>query len=95
MYKTVVKLFSKLQNIKSMEYYSAIKIIIMKTLKNKEKCFHYDVKRKKLNYNTWYIMIASVSKYVCEQEKNVHNRVMLVWWTNGGFIFFFKIGLKK
>ena len=49
-----------------MEYYSAIKIIIMKTLKNKEKCFHYDVKRKKLNYNTWYIMIASVSKYVGE-----------------------------
>ena len=49
-----------------MEYYSAIKIIIMKTLKNKEKCFHYDVKRKMLNCNTWYIMIASVSKYVCE-----------------------------
>lgn len=47
MYKTVVKSFSKLQNIKSMEYYSAIKIIIMKTLKNKGKCFHYDVKRKK------------------------------------------------
>lgn len=46
MYKTVVKLFSKLQNIKSMEYYSAIKIIIMKTFKNKEKRFHYDVKRK-------------------------------------------------
>ena len=45
MYKTVVKLFSKLQNIKSMEYYSAIKIIIMKTFKNKEKRFHYDVKR--------------------------------------------------
>ena len=55
MYKTVVKLFSKLQNITSMEYYSAIKIIIMKTLKNKEKCFHYDVKRKnaELKHRVW------------------------------------------
>lgn len=38
MYKTGVKLFSKLWNIKPMEYYSAIKIIIMKTMNNQEKC---------------------------------------------------------
>lgn len=44
MYKTVVKLFSKLWNIKSIEYYSAIKIIIMKTLEKQEKCLYYDIK---------------------------------------------------
>lgn len=43
-----MKLFSKLWTIKSMDYYSATKLIIMKAMNNKEKCLHYDVKRKKV-----------------------------------------------
>lgn len=39
-----------------MEYYSAIKIIIMKTMNNKEQCSHYDIKSKKadLKHNVHY-----------------------------------------
>lgn len=42
-----MKSLSKLWTIKSVEYYSTVKIIIMKAMNNKEKCLHYDVRRKK------------------------------------------------
>lgn len=78
-----------------MEYYSAIKIIIMKTMNNKEQCSHYDIKSKKadLKHNVHYdgvcLKIRMWVERKCAQQYS-YVSLMDLWMI---YFLFSKLGL--